>query len=319
MRSLGLILLLFGLHAVMQTAAAPIQGATDIPLFGTVGAKGPTAVPNLSLPIPPPPAPRGLPAKRATHRGDTRLQPRNIHSADYGAAPNTTIPAGPSTSTGQAMNMERRGTKKAQAHREKAKTKSAPHRGSTPAEGIPSPGAELPSTNDAASSGATGAEDGVKAAGALPKEISPAVDALPLSELSDTPITKPDAPPAPDPPPPPPPVPAAKVESTGTAKEGVYPTYQPPGSAGSSDFVGTNTAAHASKRHDLIFDTDPLLPPSGGPDDPRMGVVNLDSNHPAQPAPEEEAPEPQEAKAPEPDRFSKNFRDPDGGDSEEPQ
>ena len=54
--------------------------------------------------------------------------------------------------------------------------------------------------------------------------------------------------------------------------------------ASSSASTSTTTAAPPQRRHDLVFDMDPIIPPSDGTKtDPRMGIVNLDSNRKAEP------------------------------------
>ena len=95
MRTLGL---LAAVCLALQAYSAPLQMTKVIPVPGlgdfTLGAIGPTAVPNANAPNPS--LPGGVSHRRSTHE-PVNLMPRQIHSADFAASPNATLPTAPET------------------------------------------------------------------------------------------------------------------------------------------------------------------------------------------------------------------------------
>ncbi|EKM54193.1 uncharacterized protein PHACADRAFT_257868 [Phanerochaete carnosa HHB-10118-sp] len=94
MRALGL---LAAVCVALHATAAPMQMSKVVPVPGlgdfTLGAIGPTAVPNANLPSPQ--LPGGVSHARRSNHDSVDIRPRQIHSADFEASPNSTLPAVP--------------------------------------------------------------------------------------------------------------------------------------------------------------------------------------------------------------------------------
>lgn len=131
------------------------------------------------------------------------------------------------------------------------------------------------STGDAPSGPASltsGLASGVKKVGSAPKQLSKITDGLPVAP--DTPVTTPDAPatgsgagqvPVPQPAP----------ENEVPVGSGSYPTEV--GYSYSAPTPGVSTASTNQKRHNLELDSRPITGATSN-DDPKVGVINMDSN-----------------------------------------
>ena len=309
MRYLNLISTLFALNAALQVAAAPAPArATEvvpIPLLGdfTFGMIAPTNIPNIVLPNLPGggglPAVPGAPVKRSWN-GWQNIGPRFFKNADYQTSSNQSVPVPAAPAPSATTTLERRVTKSKEGH------KSSKDRVAASSSAESAGGADAPSPVGAAGNLA----NTVKSIGSAPKEaIAPAFYSLPIA-IPDTPITQADTIAADEQAAaeaPPPPVPQAEKieEKPGAYTNSNYGGYTSTGS-GVSDFKADETtvakAAPARKRHDMVLDTDPLIPPTDGTKtDPRMGILNVDSNSNPEPhLPAKQPPIPADAPVPDP-------------------
>lgn len=158
---------------------------------------------------------------------------------------------------------------------------------------------DAPSTSSSSSSGpAAGFANSLKTLGSVPQLVSPAVNAVPA--LPDTPLTAADTTPVVDAADttdlqtaPKAPIPAEEKQPAPGTNPGAYPNapgyHQPPPPAPATENASVSAATKPkSKRHSLVFDTDPLLPPSddtAAKKDPAMGLLDIDSNQKAPPPP----------------------------------
>ncbi|PSR78758.1 hypothetical protein PHLCEN_2v7293 [Hermanssonia centrifuga] len=290
MRSLGLISVIVALNSLLHVSAVPTPAtgskAFNIPGIGdlTLGVILPTNIPSPNTPDSKVP---GVPIRRAHDNG--LVQPRMVTSPDYEASgSNATLPNAALTSHAPSPTpgLERRVAKSKADH----KQSKASHGSGT--EG--SPLSAGPAGNGAS---------GVKSLGAIPKKMSSIFYSLPLSS-PDTPLAHSEAP-------------HSEAEASPVSNEeeapvdpGAYPTA-PRYEQSSNPAPDNNPAATPveekrrrdqpkrrdlfedsatleaparkarmyTKRHGLVLDTDPLLPPQDDVErDPRMGLLNVDSN-----------------------------------------
>lgn len=282
MRSLSLVpAVLLALSSALPSTAVPIEMTKVIPLPGigplTVGGIGPTQIPNLALPNPNIPV---LPHRRSNH-DPVNIRPRQIHNADFSASPNSTIPTAPSAPS-PASKAKRAGKPKS------PKAKQAPEHHVD----IEKPGEkkDKATASSADASGPAAAAGGVAEAlrtvGGAPKQLSSATNSAPVV-VPDTPVTQPDNSAAN----------AAAAAAAAEAAKAPAPVEEaaaaepaPPANAGAYphmdgfDYSATPApppapAGQNQKRHSLVMDTDPVLPPADmAGKDPSMGLLNVDSN-----------------------------------------
>lgn len=277
--------LCLALNALLPAAAVPLEmtKVVPVPVLGdfTLGSVGPTQVPNPNLP--------NLPAvpHRRSHHDSVNLRPREYHSADFSASPNTTAPAAPAppaSSTRKRTIFERRESKKT-SHR-----KSSSYMSDLVSRKLQDSTADAPSSVTGPAAAAGQLANAVKSIGGVPKQVSSVTNNVPVS-LPGTPVTSSDtsvadasakqAAKSPQP--------VNEAEPTAGANPDAYPHVD------SYDYSGSAPTPAPQKRHSLVFDSDPLLPPSDTTGkDPSMGVLNLDSNR----KPEDDVPKVDTPKTP---------------------
>ncbi|KIP11564.1 hypothetical protein PHLGIDRAFT_114413 [Phlebiopsis gigantea 11061_1 CR5-6] len=239
--------------------------ALPVPVLGplTLGAIAPTAVPNINAPSAP-----GVPQRRS-HRDTVNIHPREYHSADFAAAPNTTAPAAPVAS--KRTLFDRRTPK---SHSKKPASDLVLrklHDDDAPSAAPGSPQAAAGTLANA-----------LKSVGAVPKQVSPVANAAPAS-VPDTPLTAADTS-------------AAEAAAQNEAKHAPAPPVnevEPVPGANPDAYPHADGYKYAAapapvKRHSLVLDTDPIVPPADTTGkDPSMGVFNLDSNQKPEDVPKE--------------------------------
>lgn len=171
----------------------------------------------------------------------------------------------------------------------KKSTSSSPERPTHPEHKQNSPagpgqGADGQSSTSPSSGPAAGFADILKTISAAPNELSPAVNSMPATP--NTPLTTADTQPGIDAADttdveaaPKVPVPIEEKEPAPAANAGAYPNA--PGYSQTPAAAEAASVSAKSKRHSFVLDTDPLLTPSAETaekKDPKMGLLNVDSN-----------------------------------------
>ena len=287
MRTLSLLPAVFlALHAFMPAAAVPVQMSKveSLPVLGdlTLGAIGPTQVPNPNLPglnVP------GVPHRRS-HNDRVNIHPRQVHSADFSSSPNSTVPAAPVAASRKRTTLDKREPAHIFYSKPKSSTSDLVMREIHDSKSDTlheNDAAGIPSADPAAAVGQLTST--FKSVGSAQKKLSSVTNKAPVT-LPDTPITSADtgavdaatqaaakeaskSPKSTD-----------ESKSPHSANPDAYPHVEGYDYSKTSNGAAASASASApQKRHSFVLDTDPILPPSDTTGkDPSMGVANLDSN-----------------------------------------